>query len=186
MSDKTVYKFMATKNKKKEEFTFVDKIVRRIWFRYPWVDLDELISEANLALVVKAREYQEKKPDCDFVKFAYMRIEGAVKDYLRSLNWIVRQGKTTHHVYCFSGEKLVQKADRNNWEKGFIDDVLHSSDREYLYKLMKFLPSAERKVLKSVVSGKSLKSIAVKEKLSMYRIRNLYKSALDLICEYSR
>lgn len=186
MRDELVCRYMAAKNRKKEDYTFIDKIVRRIWFRYPWVDLEELISEANLALVIKAKDYYVKKPDCDFIKFAYMRIEGAVKDYLRSLNWIVHQGKTTHNVYFFSGEKLVQKADSYNWEKGFIDEILHDSDKEYLYKLMNFLPIEENRVLKSFVNGKSLKSIAKKEGISLYKTRALYKSALNNIYEYSR
>lgn len=186
MVNKLVCKYMAAKDKKKEDFTFVDKIVRRIWFRYPWLDMDELISEANLALVLKAKEYLSKKPDCDFGKFAYLRIEGAVKDFLRSSNWIVRQGKNRQRVYFFSGEKLAQKADSSKWEKGFIDDMVLDSDREYLQKLIGFLPVAEKKVIKSVFAGKSLKDIAKKQNLSMYKVRLLYKSALELIYEYRR
>lgn len=184
MVNNLVCKYMAVKDKKKEDFTFVDKIVRRIWFRYPWLDMDELISEANLALVIKAKEYMAKKPDCDFGKFAYLRVEGAVKDFLRSSNWIVRQGKSKHRMYFFSGEKLAQKADSRNWEKGFIDDVVLDSDREYLQKLIGFLPMPERKVIKAVCAGIALKDIAKKQGLSMYKVRLLYKSALELIYEY--
>lgn len=185
MNDELVCMYMAVKNRGKGEFTFVDKIVRKYWFRYPWIDIDELISEANLALVIKAEEFLVKKPNCDFKVFAYSRIDGALKDFLRSCNWITKKGKTQFRMYLVSSEKLAEKSDSSFSENGFIDDMILASDKEYLGKLIRFLSGPERRVIDYVMKGFSLKSISLKTGMTLYRVREAYRSALESIYEYA-
>lgn len=184
MNNELVCLYMAAKNKEKEEFSFIDKMVRRYWFRYRWIDIDELISEANLALIIKVEEYLKKKPDCSLKQFAYSRIDGAIKDYLRSCNWITKKGKTQFRMYLVSGNKLAETADNLGVQNGFIDEIILASDREYLTKLIKFLSEQEQKVIRYSLKGFKLKDIVAKTGMSLYRVREIHRSALETIHQY--
>lgn len=184
MTDFLVRKYMAVKSKDAKDFSFVDKIVRRYLNRYPWVSIDELISEANWALAEKAEQYLRIKPECGFRQFAYKRIEGAVRDYMRSLNWVNHKGKSRHKVYLFTEEKLAKQVEATSADAGFISNIIAESDKEYLGRLIKFLSKEERFVLKSVLSGKSKKMIAKENSISLYRVRALYQSAIDSIFQF--
>jgi len=65
---------------------FANKIAAHKKSRISCVHFEELQSAAFLGLVEAANGYDSEKNNC-FLAYAYIRINGAIKDYLREIRW---------------------------------------------------------------------------------------------------
>jgi RNA polymerase sigma factor (sigma-70 family) len=82
---------MVTNNLITENITFANILAAKKKSRIRSVSYEELQSAAYLGLVEAANNYD---PDYNFIafkSFAFVRINGAMKDYLRELRWGTRR-----------------------------------------------------------------------------------------------
>ena len=88
--------------------------------RHSFVGYDEIEAAAFMGLVEAARKYDPEKND-EFAAYAYPRIVGAIRDYLRELRWGSRSNPVTvAEVYIYE-EELCQPEERR--EDGFFDKL---------------------------------------------------------------
>lgn len=62
------------------------------------VDRDDLISAGNVALILCAKRY-DSSAKVPFAGYAKRRIEGAMQDHLRKMDWCPRRARTTIHRF---------------------------------------------------------------------------------------
>lgn len=103
-----------------DNIQFAKNVARQRHKKTPFVGYDEIESAAYMGLVEAAKKYDPELND-EFAAYAYPRIVGAIRDYLRELRWGSRSNPLTVaqvHVY---EEELCQREESRNDE--FFDKV---------------------------------------------------------------
>jgi len=77
---------MITEKLITENLLFADAQAAIFKRKLPFVGYDEFQSAAYLGLVEAANRFDPSR-DTSFKSFAYVRIIGAIKDYLREISW---------------------------------------------------------------------------------------------------
>jgi RNA polymerase sigma factor for flagellar operon FliA len=146
---------------------FADRIAANQFRKTPrCVQLDELKSAAYMGLVDAANKYDGNKP---FEIYAPFRIYGAIKDYLRELNWAGR------------GQEV--KVCSSNYE-GF--DYAEESDPEDFREVFDFVTKSVTAVARKALwyyyaEDKTLKEIGELLSLSVTRVYQIIQGGLQKI-----
>jgi len=115
------------------------------------VDFDDLVAVATEELIKVARRYDVKQND-NFWGYARMRVEGAMLDYLRSLDIVSR------------GDRKIIKDIDKEVQKYYNEHQMEPSD-EYLAKVLD-LPL--KKVQKARIAGDIYSVMPIEEQLEVF------------------
>lgn len=103
-----------------DNLQYAKNVARQRHKKHPFVAYDEIEAAAYMGLVEAARKYNPEKND-EFLAYAYPRIVGAIRDYLRELRWGSRANPVAvAEVYIYE-EELCQAEERRN--DGFFDKM---------------------------------------------------------------
>lgn len=129
------------------------------------INRDELKAAAYMGLVEAANRYDSLLCD-SFEAFAYIRINGAISDYLRELTWGSRKNRKTVEKYTI--EELF--------------DIDCSVDEEFFENVTCQLPHNFKRVLRlRYIEGWKLKEIADEFGVGQPRISQLISKAKNLV-----
>lgn len=142
-----------------ENLSLANKIAKSKKRKLSHVSYDELQSAAYLGLVEAANSYKFEENDC-FAAFAVWRIIGAVRDYLRELNWGSRANPQKMEPITSHEDEL------------FTEEV--TIDCEFFEDLIKWLPVANKTVMRLYyLDGKKIAEIAKMLDLHQSRISQI-------------
>lgn len=144
-----------TENLIVNNIVLAEKIAKFSWKKYNFVDYEELKSAAYLGLVQAANKYNPEKCSC-FTKYASYRIFGAIKDYLRELNFFSRN--------CYKQQELIE-LDNLYYFDNNVDDF---------DTLVNCLPSKNKNIIKKYfLENKTCSEIAIELNYNKSRISQI-------------
>jgi RNA polymerase sigma factor (sigma-70 family) len=169
----------------KDDYEFVQKIAYKYFLRSNYyVELDDLVQEGMLAYIKEREKYDETRNNF-FMGYAYLRVSGAIKDYIGKNS--PRGGATVRpnssvvnkEVYNFSSIGL----DENDFEDTFSltveDEIVKQQYFEEFYRYLGTLTNLETRVLyEYFILQNSVVKISERVKMSRIKLKKILNACL--------
>lgn len=168
-----------------KDFEFVQKIAYKYFLRSNYfVELDDLIQEGLLAYVKCVEKYDAKKNNF-FMGYAYLRVSGAIKDYIGKNS--PRGGATVRPNSVVSNREMHNFSsiglDENNFEDttafSIEDEIVRIQCREEFDKYLATLNKLEQIILyQYFIQQVSIVKLSEEYHMSRVRIKKLLSNCL--------
>ncbi len=145
----------------------------------------EDVAQAALVGLWEAAIAHHRLPPDEFAAIAFVRIRGAIVDFLRTNDWLPRHSRKGfaakfRRVHVDAHENIDAFAELSIWPAvdEFLDD---EQQKRRLRDVVWMLPAPHRAVVKQKLEGKSQREIGDALKLSQARISHLTAESIDCL-----
>jgi len=172
-----------------EDFNHIKRLAYKYYVRsFATVELEDLIQEGCLAYIEKRKTYDASKNDY-FMGFAYLRVRGAMLDYIEKLSIYGRD--TVRGLDIENNPTKLAVYEEEHLEQYGVEDFDLEEEmmkREVLEKVEEYIskfPQLEKVIMQMyLIEGKSIVSIAKELNFNRQRIKRILEKALIDIREY--
>lgn len=175
----------------KDDYEFVEKIAYKYFLKSNYyVELDDLIQEGLLAYIKERQKYDAEKNNF-FMGYAYLRVSGAIKDYIGKNS--PRGGATVRpnsvasirEVQTFSSMGMDENELEDEGYASIVDVLINEQYLEEFYRYFNTLNALEQKILHDYfILQRSVVKISEELQMSRLKVKKILDASLYYMKRY--